>query len=58
LSGGRAYGTIADSMKIITTGKEEKYLNTLERYHIFETLHKIYAELQCTSVHIPLPAAS
>jgi hypothetical protein len=44
LNAGHAYGTIADTMEIITTGKERKYFNTLERYHISESsrenLHK------------------
>jgi hypothetical protein len=33
---GHAYGTITDTMDIITTGRKGKYLNTLERYHIYE----------------------
>jgi hypothetical protein len=36
LSTGHAYRTIADTMEIITAGKKGKYLNTLERYHIYE----------------------
>jgi hypothetical protein len=60
LNTGHAYGTITDTMEIITTGR-----NTLERYHIYEisrenlhmndthidthqpifqTLHEIYTE--------------
>jgi hypothetical protein len=27
---------MADTVEIITTGKKGKYLNTLERYHIYE----------------------
>jgi hypothetical protein len=34
LNTGHAYGTIADTMEMITTGKKGKYFNTLERYHI------------------------
>jgi hypothetical protein len=30
------YGTGADTMEIITTGRKGKYLNTLEKYHIYE----------------------
>jgi hypothetical protein len=36
LNTGPAYGTIADTMEIITTGKKGKYFNTVERYHIYE----------------------
>jgi hypothetical protein len=38
---GHAYGTIADTTEIIT-GRKEKYLNTLERYHIHKISRKIY----------------
>jgi hypothetical protein len=36
LSTGHAYRTITDTMEIVTTGRKGKYLNTLERYHIYE----------------------
>jgi hypothetical protein len=36
LNTGHTYGTITDTMEIITTGRKGKYLNTLERYHIYE----------------------
>jgi hypothetical protein len=36
LNTGHTYGTIADIMEIIKTGRKEKYLNTLEKYHISE----------------------
>jgi hypothetical protein len=38
-----AYGTIEDTMEIITIGRKGKYLNSLEKYHIYkvsrENLH-------------------
>jgi hypothetical protein len=34
LNTGHTYGTITDTMVIITTGRNGKYLNTLERYHM------------------------
>jgi hypothetical protein len=43
LNTGHAFGTIMDTMDIITTGRKGKYFNTLERYHIYkisrENLH-------------------
>jgi hypothetical protein len=36
LSTGHAYGTTADTMEITTTRKEGRYLNTSERYNIYE----------------------
>jgi hypothetical protein len=36
LNTGHAYGTITVTMEIITTGRQGKYLNTLESYHIYE----------------------
>jgi hypothetical protein len=37
---GHEYGTMTDTMGIITTGRKGKYLNTLERYHIYKTSRK------------------
>jgi hypothetical protein len=34
---GHAYGVTTDMMDVITTGRKGKYLNTLERYHIYRT---------------------
>ena len=31
------YGTITDTMESITVGRKGKYLNTLEKYHIYKT---------------------
>jgi hypothetical protein len=36
LNPGHTYGTIADTMDVITAGKKGKYLNTLERYYIYK----------------------
>jgi hypothetical protein len=36
LNTGHTYGMITDTMDIITAGRKGKYLNTLERYHIYE----------------------
>jgi hypothetical protein len=36
LNPGHTYGTITDTMEIITLGKKGRYLNTLEKYHIYE----------------------
>jgi hypothetical protein len=36
LNTGHAYGTMTDTMEIITTGKKGKHLNTLERYYIYK----------------------
>jgi hypothetical protein len=33
---GHTYGTIADTMEIITIGRKGKYLNTLQKYHIYK----------------------
>jgi hypothetical protein len=35
-STGHTYGTITNTMEIITTGKKGKHLNTLEKYHIYK----------------------
>jgi hypothetical protein len=40
LNTGHAYGTMTDTMDIITTGRKGKQLNTLERYHIYKTAEK------------------
>jgi hypothetical protein len=37
LETGHAYGTVTDTMDIITTGRKGKHLNTLERYYIYKT---------------------
>jgi hypothetical protein len=36
LNTGHTYGTINDTMGIITTAKKGRHLNTLERYHIYK----------------------
>jgi hypothetical protein len=36
LNTGHTYGTVQDTMEIITLGKEGKYLNALARYHIYK----------------------
>jgi hypothetical protein len=36
LNTGHAYGTITDTMDIITTWRKGKYLNTLEKCHIYK----------------------
>jgi hypothetical protein len=36
LNTGHTYGTMQDTMDIITLGRKGKYLNALERYHIFK----------------------
>jgi hypothetical protein len=36
LNAGHTYRTIADTMEIITTGRTGKYLNTLEKYNIYQ----------------------
>jgi hypothetical protein len=36
LNTGHTYGTITVTMEITTTWRRGKYLNTLERYHIYE----------------------
>jgi hypothetical protein len=35
LNTGHTYGTICDTMDIITTRRKGKHLNTLENYHIY-----------------------
>jgi hypothetical protein len=37
LNTGHAYGAIYDVMEIMEMGKKGKYLNTLEKYHIYRT---------------------
>jgi ABC-type transport system involved in Fe-S cluster assembly fused permease/ATPase subunit len=60
LNTGHTYGTITDTMEIITTGKKGKHLNTPERYYIykanredihidthnpiFQVIHELYTE--------------
>jgi hypothetical protein len=36
LNTGHTYGTITDTMEIIKTGRRGRYLNTIEKYHIYE----------------------
>jgi hypothetical protein len=36
LNRGHTYGTVQDTMGIITLGRKGKYLNALERYHIYK----------------------
>jgi hypothetical protein len=36
LNTGHTYRTTADTMEIITIGRKGKYLNTLEKYHVYE----------------------
>jgi hypothetical protein len=36
LNTGHTYGTITDIMEIIKTGRKGRYLNILEKYHIYE----------------------
>jgi hypothetical protein len=36
LNNGHTYGIITDTMEIITTGRKVRYLNTLEKYHIYK----------------------
>ena len=40
LNTGHTYGTIENTMEIITTNKKGHYLNTLENYHIYRTTKK------------------
>jgi hypothetical protein len=49
LNTGHAYGTITDTMDIITAGRQGKYLNTLERYHIYKISRK---NLHLNETHI------
>jgi hypothetical protein len=35
LNTGHTYGTIRDTVDVITKGRKEKHLNILERYHIY-----------------------
>lgn len=48
------YGTITDTMEIITTGRKEKYLNTMERYHIYKISTKIYTRMTHILKHTTL----
>jgi hypothetical protein len=40
LNTGHTYGTITDTMEIITTGRKGKHSNTLEKYHIYKVRKK------------------
>jgi hypothetical protein len=42
LNTGHPYGTMTDTMDIITTGRKGKHLNTLEMYHIYKTSRKAH----------------
>jgi hypothetical protein len=35
LNTGHAYGSVTDTMNVISMGKKGKYLNTLEKYNIY-----------------------
>jgi hypothetical protein len=49
LDTGHTYGTIADTMEIITTGRKGKYFNTLEKYRIYEISR---GNLHMNDIHI------
>jgi hypothetical protein len=49
LNTGHTYGTITDTMEIITTGKKGKHLNKLERYYIYKTNKE---NIQMNNTHI------
>jgi hypothetical protein len=40
LSMGHAYGSITDTTNIMKTEKKGKYLNTLEKYHVYKVSRK------------------
>jgi hypothetical protein len=52
LNAGHAYGTIADTMEIITTGKKGKYLNTPEKYYTFNKTRR--ENLHIKDTHNPI----
>jgi hypothetical protein len=52
LNAGHKYGTIANTMEIITTGRKGKYLNTLEKYHVNEiSMDNLYMNDIYTDTH-------
>jgi hypothetical protein len=55
LNTGHTYGIIADTMVAITTGREGKHLNTLERYHIYKiSRDNIHMNHTCIDTHNPI----
>jgi hypothetical protein len=51
---GYTYGTITDTMEIMKTERKGRYLNTLERYHIYE-ISKDNLHMNDTNVDIHNP---
>jgi hypothetical protein len=49
LNAGHAYGTMMDTIDIITTRRKGKHLNTLERYYIYKTSRE---NLRMNDTHI------
>jgi hypothetical protein len=54
LNTGHTYGTITDTMEIIKTGRKRRYLNTLEKYHIYE-MSKDNLRMNDTNIDIHNP---
>jgi hypothetical protein len=54
LNTGHTYGTITDTMEIIKAGRKGRYLNTLEKYHIYE-IGKDNLQMNDTNIHIHNP---
>jgi hypothetical protein len=51
LNTGHTYGTITDTMGIITTEKKEKYLNTLETFNTYRiSEHKLFTNDICINI--------
>jgi hypothetical protein len=55
LNTGHTYETIKDTMEIITIGRKGKYLNKLEKYHIYKVSRKnLHMNNTSTDVHNPI----
>jgi hypothetical protein len=55
LNTGHRYGSITDTMDIISTGMKGRYLNTLEKYHIYKiSKNNLYMNDTHIEVHNPI----
>jgi hypothetical protein len=55
LNAGHAYGTVADTVDIIMTGRKGKHLNTLERYLVYKaSRHNVHMNDTHIHAHNPI----
>jgi hypothetical protein len=55
LNTGHTYGSITDTMDVISTGKKGRYLNTLEKYHFYKiNINNLHMNDTHVNVHNPI----